>query len=64
MIKGRQQFIRALALLGLVVLAFAGLGYRLADLQVWRHEELVKMAEIKSLQTTWRPARRLRLRRK
>ncbi|MDD5141137.1 MAG: penicillin-binding protein 2 [Verrucomicrobiales bacterium] len=58
MIKRRQQFIRALALLGLVVLAFVGLGFRLMDLQVWRHDELVKMAEKKSLQTTWHPAKR------
>jgi cell division protein FtsI/penicillin-binding protein 2 len=58
MIKRRQQFNRALALLGLVILAFVGLGFRLMDLQVWRHDELVKMAEIKSVQTTWHPARR------
>ena len=58
MIKRRQQFIRVLALLGLVVLAFVGLGFRLMDLQVWRHEELVKLAEKKTLQTTWHPAKR------
>ena len=58
MIKQRQQFHRTLGLLGLVLLAFLGLGFRLLDLQVWRHEELVKLAEQKSLQTTWHPARR------
>lgn len=58
MIKQRQQFNRAFLLLGLVVLAFIGLGYRLVDLQVWRHEELVKMGEKKSLRTTWQSAKR------
>ena len=58
MIKRRQQFIRTLVLLGLVMLAFVGLGIRLTDLQVLRHEELVKMAEKKSLRTTWHPAKR------
>ena len=58
MIKQRQQFNRARALLGLVVLAFIGLGYRLTDLQVLRHDELVKMAEKKSLLTTWQSAKR------
>ena len=45
MIKREQQFRRALALLALVVLAFAGLGFRLVDLQVWRHDELAQQAE-------------------
>src|SRR6516164_5611928 len=58
MIKQRQQFNRAWALLGLVILAFVGLACRLTDLQVWRHDELAKMAEVKSVQTTWHPARR------
>ncbi len=58
MIKRQQQLNRALALLGLVVLAFIGLVYRLADLQVWRHDELVKMAEKRSVLTTWQPAKR------
>lgn len=58
MIKRQQQFNRALALLGLVVLAFIGLVYRLADLQVWRHDELVKMGEKRSVLTTWQPAKR------
>ena len=58
MIKRREQFIRTLVLLGLVLLAFAGLGFKLVDLQVWRHDELVKLAEKKTVQTTWHPAKR------
>jgi cell division protein FtsI/penicillin-binding protein 2 len=58
MIKREQQFKRALALLALVVLAFAGLGFRLMDLQVWRHDELAKQAEKKAQQTSWRTAKR------
>jgi cell division protein FtsI/penicillin-binding protein 2 len=58
MIKREQQFKRLLALLGLVVLAFAGLGFRLMDLQVWRHDELAKLAEKKTQQTSWRLAKR------
>jgi cell division protein FtsI (penicillin-binding protein 3) len=58
MIKREQQFRRALALLALVVIAFAGLGFRLMDLQVWRHYELAKLAEKKTQQTSWRTAKR------
>ncbi len=58
MIKREQQFKRALALLALVVLAFAGLGFRLMDLQVWRHDELARLAEKKTQQTSWRLAKR------
>jgi cell division protein FtsI (penicillin-binding protein 3) len=58
MIKREQQFKRALALLALVVLAFAGLGFRLMDLQVWRHDELARLAEKKTQQTSWRSAKR------
>jgi len=58
MIKREQQFKRALALLALVVLAFAGLGFRLMDLQVWRHDELAKQTEEKTQQTSWRTAKR------
>jgi cell division protein FtsI/penicillin-binding protein 2 len=58
MIKREQQFRRALALLALVVIAFAGLGFRLMDLQVWRHDELAKLAEKKTVQTSWRTAKR------
>jgi cell division protein FtsI/penicillin-binding protein 2 len=58
MIKRQQQFNRTRVLLGLVVLAFIGLGFRLMDLQVWRHDELVKLAEQRSVRTTWHPAKR------
>jgi cell division protein FtsI/penicillin-binding protein 2 len=58
MIKREQQIKRALALLALVALAFVGLGFRLVDLQVWRHDELAKLAEKNTQQTSWRPARR------
>ena len=58
MIKREQQFKRARALLALVVLAFAGLGFRLMDLQVWRHDELARLAEKKTQQTSWRLAKR------
>src|ERR1700689_4533515 len=58
MIKRRQQFKRALALLALVGLAFVGLGFRLVDLQVWRHDELTKLADAKSEQKSWQLAKR------
>ena len=58
MIKREQQFRRLLALLALVVLAFVGLGFRLVDLQVLRHDELAKLAERKTQQTTWQEAKR------
>jgi cell division protein FtsI/penicillin-binding protein 2 len=44
MIKRQQQLRRSLALLALVILAFVGLGFRLVDLQVLRHDELAKLA--------------------
>ena len=55
MTKPKQQVKRLLALLVLVVLAFAGLGFRLLDLQVWRHGTLDGMTGKK---THWRPAQR------
>jgi cell division protein FtsI/penicillin-binding protein 2 len=39
------QYRRLLALAALLALAFAGLGYRLVDLQVLRHDELGKKAQ-------------------
>jgi cell division protein FtsI/penicillin-binding protein 2 len=48
MIRREQQFKRTLALLVLAALAFAGLGFRLVDLQVWRHDELSQQAERKT----------------
>ena len=41
----RLQLRRVLLLLGLLGLAFAGLGYRLVDLQVLRHDELAALAQ-------------------
>ncbi|HWQ90274.1 MAG TPA: penicillin-binding protein 2 [Clostridia bacterium] len=41
----RLQFKRMLALAALLVLSFAGLGYRLVDLQVVRHQELSSKAQ-------------------
>ncbi|MGA2854399.1 MAG: penicillin-binding protein 2 [Verrucomicrobiota bacterium] len=41
----RLQFRRVLALTLIVCAAFAGLGYRLVDLQVLRHDELAKLAQ-------------------
>jgi cell division protein FtsI (penicillin-binding protein 3) len=58
MIKREQQFKRLLVLLGLVALAFVGLGFRLVDLQVWRHDELSNLAEKKTQQTEWQEAKR------
>jgi cell division protein FtsI/penicillin-binding protein 2 len=58
MIKRQQQFKRALALLALVTLGFIGLGFRLVDLQVWRHDELAKLAEKNSEQKIWQLAKR------
>jgi cell division protein FtsI/penicillin-binding protein 2 len=42
----RIQFRRILLLLLLLIAAFAGLGYRLVDLQVLRHEELQAKAQL------------------
>jgi cell division protein FtsI/penicillin-binding protein 2 len=58
MIKRHQQFRRALALLTLVALGFIGLGFRLVDLQVWRHDELAQLAEKNSEQKIWQSAKR------
>jgi cell division protein FtsI/penicillin-binding protein 2 len=54
----RQQFTRVLTLLALVALAFIGLGFRLVDLQVWRHDELTARAEKNSEEKFWQPSRR------
>src|SRR5271154_5321867 len=58
MIKRQQQLKRSLALLALAVIAFIGLGFRLVDLQVGRHDELAKLAEKSTQQTSWQSARR------
>jgi cell division protein FtsI/penicillin-binding protein 2 len=53
-----QQLRRALALLALVLLAFVGLGFRLVDLQVWRHDELTAKAEQNTQEKIWEPSKR------
>jgi cell division protein FtsI/penicillin-binding protein 2 len=53
-----QQLGRLLAMLALVIAAFAGLGYRLVDLQVFRHDELSRLAEKSSLAKIPQAARR------
>ena len=56
--NNKLQAKRALLLLIFISAAFTGLGYRLVDLQVWRHDELSKLAERKTQQTTWQVAKR------
>jgi len=45
-------------MLALVVMAFIGLGFRLVDLQVWRHDELAALAEESTQEEIPQPARR------
>ncbi|MGO8766989.1 MAG: peptidoglycan D,D-transpeptidase FtsI family protein [Limisphaerales bacterium] len=54
----RLQFRRALALTVLVCLAFTGLGYRLVDLQVLRHDELSRLAHEDTEREYWQAPRR------
>ena len=54
----RLQLKRVLTLLGLLCLAFAGLGYRLVDLQVLRHDELAAKAQQNTQREFWRAPRR------
>jgi cell division protein FtsI/penicillin-binding protein 2 len=56
--KRRVQLKRVLLLLGLLGLAFAGLGYRLVDLQVVRHDELSKLAQDDTQREFWQAPRR------
>jgi cell division protein FtsI (penicillin-binding protein 3) len=56
--KQRVQLKRVLLLLGLLGLAFAGLGYRLVDLQVVRHDELSKLAQDNTQREFWQAPRR------
>ncbi len=56
--KQRVQLKRVLLLLGLLGLAFAGLGYRLVDLQVLRHDELAKLAQDNTQREFWQAPRR------
>jgi len=52
------QLKRALLLLGLLAAAFAGLGYRLVDLQVLRHDELAAKAQQNTQRELWSAPRR------
>ncbi len=54
----RLQLKRVLTLLGLLGLAFAGLGYRLVDLQVRRHDELAAKAQQNTHREFWQAPRR------
>jgi cell division protein FtsI/penicillin-binding protein 2 len=54
----RLQLKRVLTMLGLICLAFAGLGSRLVDLQVWRHDELAAKAQQNTKREFWRAPRR------
>lgn len=54
----KLQIKRALLLLGFLGAAFAGLGYRLVDLQVLRHDELAKLAEDNTQREYWQAPRR------
>jgi cell division protein FtsI/penicillin-binding protein 2 len=56
--KNRLQLKRVLLLLGVVAAAFAGLGYRLVDLQVLRHDELSKLAQDNTQREIWQAPRR------
>jgi cell division protein FtsI/penicillin-binding protein 2 len=54
----RLQLKRALMLLVFVSLAFAGLGYRLVDLQVLRHDELARLEQDNTQREFWQAPRR------
>src|ERR1700722_827671 len=53
-----QQLRRALIMLAQVVAAFVGLGFRLVDLQVWRHDELAAKAQQNTQEKIWEPSKR------
>jgi cell division protein FtsI/penicillin-binding protein 2 len=54
----RLQLKRALLLLVFLSAAFAGLGYRLVDLQVLRHDELSQLEQDKTQREFWQAPRR------
>jgi cell division protein FtsI/penicillin-binding protein 2 len=56
--NNKTQIHRALLLLGFLGLAFAGLSYRLVDLQVLRHDELSAKAEQNTQHEYWQAPRR------
>ena len=51
--NNKLQLRRALLLLGFLGAVFAGLAYRLVDLQVLRHDELSRLAERNTEKTVW-----------
>ena len=54
----RLQLKRAVLLLILLSAAFAGLGYRLVDLQVLRHDQLARLAQENTQHEFWQAPRR------
>ena len=56
--NNKLQLRRTLLLLGILGAVFAGLAYRLVDLQVLRHDELSRLAEKNTDKTFWQPAKR------
>jgi cell division protein FtsI (penicillin-binding protein 3) len=54
----KLQLKRALLLLAFLGAAFAGLGYRLVDLQVLRHDDLLKLAKRNTAREFWQAPRR------
>jgi cell division protein FtsI/penicillin-binding protein 2 len=54
----KQQLKRAVLLLVFVSAAFAGLGYRLVDLQVLRHDELSRLEQDNTQREFWQAPRR------
>jgi cell division protein FtsI/penicillin-binding protein 2 len=56
--NNRLQLKRALLLLVFLTAAFAGLGYRLVDLQVLRHEELARLQQDNTQREFWQAPRR------
>ncbi len=56
--NNRLQFKRALLLLLFLTAAFAGLGYRLVDLQVLRHDELARLEQNNTQREFWQAPRR------
>ena len=56
--NNRWQIKRALLLLLFLTAAFAGLGYRLVDLQVLRHDELTRLQQDNTQREIWQAPRR------
>src|SRR5580698_8895491 len=54
----RLQLKRAVLLLIVMTAAFAGLGYRLVDLQVLRHDELSRLEQDNTQRQFWQAPRR------